>query len=291
VPDLLALCDDLAAEHAVLDALVADLDEPAWRRPTPAEGWTIRDQIAHLAFADARAALAATDPVTFERLRDEDLRDRELFAARMVGAELAPEGAVALALWRQQRARFLEVFRAIDPSVRIPWYGPSMSPASKVTARIMETWAHGQDVADALGATRPATRRLRHVAHIGVGARRFSYLTNGLEPDDTPVRVELRSPEGDETWTWGDESATDLVRGEALDFCLVVTQRRHVADTTLEVRGAAASGWMAIAQAFAGPPGTGRRPGGSALHAPRNSGGRRDAKASSPSSASNDVVA
>jgi uncharacterized protein (TIGR03084 family) len=254
VPDLHALSDDLAAEQAVLDALVADLDEATWQRSTPAEGWTIRDQIAHLAFGDARAALAVADPDAFLRQKESDTADSAEFVRRMAGSDLGPTGPEALARWRHERAKFLAAVRAVDPTTRVPWYGPPMSPASKVTARIMETWAHGQDVADALGTTRAATDRLRHVAHIGVGARRFSYMANELEPDETPVRVELRSP-GGELWTWGPDDAANRVTGDALEFCLVVIRRRHVHQTDLRVEGPAATMWMRIAQAFAGPPG------------------------------------
>jgi uncharacterized protein (TIGR03084 family) len=135
-----------------------------------------------------------------------------------------------------------------------------MSAASSLTARFMETWAHTQDIADALGVTREPTDRLRHVAHIGVGARAFSYLAHGLPPSDDPVLVTLTAPSG-AVWTWGPTDAVDRVTGSALDFCLLVTQRRHRDDLDLEVEGPAALQWMKIAQAFAGPPGAGRSPG------------------------------
>jgi uncharacterized protein (TIGR03084 family) len=134
-----------------------------------------------------------------------------------------------------------------------------MSAASSLTARIMETWAHTQDIADALGVAREPTGRLRHVAHIGVGARAFSYAVNGKTLPQTPVRVELTGPDGD-TWTWGPEDAIDRISGPALDFCLLVTQRRHRNDLGLAIEGPAAIEWMAIAQAFAGAAGTGRPP-------------------------------
>ena len=135
-----------------------------------------------------------------------------------------------------------------------------MSPASFVTARLMETWAHGQDVADALGQVRTGTARLRSVAEIGYRARPFSYAVHGLPLPDRPVRVELAGPGGEE-WTWGPPDADDVVRGSALDFCLLVTQRRHRDELALTVSGAAAQEWTRIAQAFAGPPGGGREPG------------------------------
>ncbi len=135
-----------------------------------------------------------------------------------------------------------------------------MGARSFITARLMETWAHGQDIVDALAVVRPATDRLRHVAHIGVAARPFSYVANGRQAPSEPVRVELCGPGGD-VWTWGPDDAADRVSGDALDFCLAVTQRRHLDDVSLAIEGAGAAEWMSIAQSFAGPPGPGRRPG------------------------------
>jgi uncharacterized protein (TIGR03084 family) len=135
-----------------------------------------------------------------------------------------------------------------------------MSAASSLTARIMETWAHTQDIADALGVIREPTERLRHVAHIGVGARAFSYAVHGQPAPETPVRVDLTGP-GGAVWTWGPQDAGNRVTGPALDFCLLVTQRRHRDDLALTITGPAATEWMAIAQAFAGEAGTGRSPG------------------------------
>lgn len=252
-----AICDDLESEHRALDEFVATLDEDDWSRPTPAPGWAIRDQISHLWYFDQRAVMALRDP-------DEFAADIEqLIAAGGTAASVvagrAMTGAELLLAWRRDRAVLIALARLVDPSARIPWYGPAMGARSFITARLMETWAHGQDVFDAVGVTRAPTMRLRHVAHIGVRARPFSYLINGMQLPDVAVHVELTAPDGS-TWHW-DEAATDTVRGSALDFCLVVTQRRHLADTSLEVRGPAATEWMRIAQAFAGEPGNGRAAG------------------------------
>jgi uncharacterized protein (TIGR03084 family) len=124
----------------------------------------------------------------------------------------------------------------------------------------METWAHGQDVADALGVERAATDRLRHVAHIGVRTRDFAYAVHGQAPPGEPLRIELVAPSG-ELWAWGPQDAAQQVTGPALDFCLLVTQRRHRDDLAVTAVGPDADAWLDIAQAFAGPPGEGRRPG------------------------------
>lgn len=252
-----ALCADLAAESASLRELLTPLDEQHWRTPTPAPGWTIADQVSHLAYFDVVALQSAVDPeafrVTLEREGDADTGG---IAERYRGLS----GAELLSWFDTARAGLIVGFGALDPSLRVPWFGPPMSAASSLTARIMETWAHGQDVADALGVTREPTDRLRHVAHIGVGARPFSFMIHGRELPIEPIRVELTGPRGD-VWSWGPAEADDRVTGPALDFCLVVTQRRHPADTALQVTGPAATEWIGIAQAFAGPPGAGRKQG------------------------------
>lgn len=252
-----SICDDTRAEHADLDLVVAGLDEDGWSTPTPAEGWAVRDQISHLWFFDQRALMALTDP-------DEFAADmHRLLAGGGTDLSVAPgramSGADLLAAWRLDRDRLLAVAEQVDPSARVPWYGPAMGARSFITARLMETWAHGQDVVDALGARREPTARLKHVAHIGVRARPFSYLINGKEMPDVPIHVVLDAPDGSQ-WEWGEPGA-DTVRGPALDFCLVVTQRRHPADTSLVVEGPAATEWISIAQAFAGDAGSGRQPG------------------------------
>ena len=257
---------DLASEHAALDAVVGLLRAEAWSIPTPAEGWDVRDQVWHLTFFDTQAVLAVDDPGAFTASVGDLLADIEGWEQAVVAEGRAVEPGDLQARWRAGRAAMLEHFAALDPGARIPWYGPPMSATSFATARLMETWAHGQDVVDGLrsagrAAERPATDRLRHIAHLGVRTLGFSYAVRGREAPDGEVRVELVAPQGG-TWAWGPEDAVDVVRGPAIDFCLVVTQRRNLVDATLEVEGPLATEWLAIAQCFAGGPGPGRPPAG-----------------------------
>lgn len=261
--DLNQLADDLRAETAELVAIVEPLDGAGWAMPTPAPGWRVQEQIAHLAYFDEAAATAALDPDEFQRELVAALEDPDGITERISRRSRDMGSAEVLGWFTSARESMLAVFSNLDPSTRVPWYGPPMSLASSLTARIMETWAHGQDVADALGATRAPTRALRQVAHIGARTFGNSFTARGLDVPETSVYVELTAPDG-EVWTWGDPSDAEYVRGSALDFALVVTQRRHVDDTALHVVGPVATQWMAIAQAFAGPPGEGRRPQGRA---------------------------
>lgn len=260
MPNLDLILEDLRAEHEALDAMVADLGDDAWETPTPAEGWNVRDQIGHLAFFDAQAVLALRDPDDFATRLTEIAADVGAYMDRSVkkGRELGNQGV--LEWWRGARKEMLSAARETDPTARIPWYGPPMSPASFYSARMMETWAHGQDVADALDVERETGSRIKHVAHLCVLSRRHSNMLNGLGEPKAEVTIVLGGPDG-ETWTWGREHAADRISGTAKDFCLVVTQRRHPDDTQLVIEGDEARRWMSTAQAFAGPPGSGRAPG------------------------------
>lgn len=254
------LLESLAEETAALDAALDQLYDDAWVSTTPAEGWTIVDQIGHLAYFDTAVTTAVSDPERFVAERDAmRARDPDLVEA-IAAAHRGRSGPEINEWFHESRSTMVSAFEEADPSMRVPWYGPSMSLASAVTARIMETWAHGQDVFDTLDMCHPTTSALRHVAHIGVRALPNSYITRGLEVPVEPVRVELATADG-EVWTWGPEDASERVQGRAEEFCLVVTQRRHVDDTRLTAHGSVASQWLSIAQAFAGSAGPGRRPG------------------------------
>lgn len=248
---------DLRDESDALDALVADLPEEGWRTSTPAPGWTIAHQIAHLWWTDRVSLKSVTDEDAFAAVLGEAAQDPLGFVD--AGAEelaLTPP-ADLLARWRADRAALHDALLGVADGRKLPWFGPPMSAASMATARLMETWAHGLDVADALGVRRPATARLRSVAHIGVRTRDFAFTVHGLTPPAELFHVELRGP-GGEVWSWGPEDAAQTVTGSAEDFCMLVTQRRAPRELDVVAVGADAQKWLTIAQAFAGPPGAGR---------------------------------
>lgn len=250
---------DLRAETEALLDIISDLRPDDWLAPTPSVGWSVQDQVHHLAYFDQATVLAATDPATFRREADRLITTGGDFPDQLVQKQrhLSPERT--LAWFAEARSALLAVVARAAPGSRLPWYGPDMSITSAATARLMETWAHGQDVADALRAAIPPTDRLRHIAHLGVATRSFSFAIRGLPSPDDDVAVELSAPSG-EVWRWGASDAAQRVTGSALDFCLVVTQRRHLSDTDLVMEGRSAADWMSLAQAYAGVPGSGRDP-------------------------------
>ncbi|MFN7149071.1 MAG: TIGR03084 family metal-binding protein [Microthrixaceae bacterium] len=251
------LTNDLESEQAALDAIVEVLDAEQWALPTPSPGWSVADQIGHLSYFDRTAVTAIEDPEQFARRRDElftaAFGDPTALDELTLGETRAMDPAELIAYWRGGRLLLATAAATLDDSSRVEWYGPSMSAKSFLTARLMETWAHGQDVVDAVGAHRPATDRLFHIAQMGVITRGWSYANRGEEAPPDEVFVELVGPSGAER-TWGDPDAASSITGAVEDFCRVVTQRRHVDDTSLVVVGDAARSWMLRAQAFAGAP-------------------------------------
>ncbi|PRY63825.1 uncharacterized protein (TIGR03084 family) [Knoellia remsis] len=255
-----AVLSDLAAESAQLDAWVGELVPEQWATPTPAPGWTIAHQVGHLAWTDDIARTAATDAEAFAAAVSEAASTHGMEvvdAAAAQWGELPP--TELLARWRTGRDALAGALRAVPAGEKVVWFGPPMSPTSMATARLMETWAHGHDVADALGVTVPVTDRVRHVAHLGVITRGFAHAMRGEEPPPVDIRVELAGPRGD-IWTWGAPDAPEKVTGTAYDFARLATRRIHRDDADVRADGPHADHWLDIVQAFAGPPGQDPKP-------------------------------
>lgn len=248
---------DLSAEGDALEAVVAPLDEPGWRTPVPAEGWDIATTIVHLAWTDECAIAAGTDKEAWDALVMKGFADPEGFVDAEAFEGAKASSAEILARWRAGRPGLVTMLREFPEGQKLPWFGPPMSPTSMGTARFMETWAHALDVYDALGISYEPTDRIRHVAHLGVRTRNFSFGVHELEPPAEEFRIDLVAPSG-EVWSYGPEDAPQTLTGSAYDFCLLVTQRRHRDDLDLVATGPDVDRWLDIAQAFAGPSGKGR---------------------------------
>lgn len=251
-----ALCQDLGAEAEALEHFVAELSPQQWSLTTAFCKWTIYDQIAHIAFIDSQALMAATDKgalmVGIKEISKVLAKGGSMPRAvdKLMGGPMAPQELIDF--WRKTREMLLATFETMNPKERLPWYGPEMSARSFISARLMETWAHGQDIYDTLRVQRVNTDRLHHIAHMGVGTFAWSFINRGLTAPDVPVRVELTSPSG-QLWDWGPVDADNKVISSAEEFCLVVTKRRNYLDTWLICEGEVALEWIKIAQCFAGP--------------------------------------
>jgi uncharacterized protein (TIGR03084 family) len=251
---------DLEAEGDRLEQLVAGLDESAdggWRTPTPAPGWDVATQVAHLTWTDEVAVKAATDKEAWDAVVLEAIADPEGYVdAQALAIAREPD---LLERWRKARADLRATLVAMPQGEKMPWFGPPMSATSMATARLMETWAHGLDVHEALDAPVEDSDRIRHVAHLGVRTRNFAFSVHGLDAPDEEFRIDLVAPSGD-VWSWGPDDAAQTLTGSAGHFCRLVTQRVHRADTDLVATGADVDRWLDIAQAFAGQSGEGRAP-------------------------------
>ena len=248
---------DLAAEGDRLDALVTGLDVAGWHTPTPAPGWDVATQVAHLAWTDDVALRAATDKDAWDVVVLGAIADPEGFVDAQARVLAQDEGLVPR--WRQGRRALHAALAAYPQGQKMPWFGPPMSATSMATARLMETWAHSLDVHEGLGAPVEDTDRIRHVAHLGVRTRNFAFSVHGLDAPAEEFRIDLVAPSED-VWSWGPQDAAQTLTGSAGDFCRLVTQRVHRADTDLVATGSDVDRWLDIAQAFAGQPGGGRSP-------------------------------
>lgn len=251
---------DLAAEARELDDLVAGLDAAGWARPTPAPGWTVAHQIAHLAFIAHLAWAAAADQAEFGRLAAAAAADFQGAVDASVAEYLAGGPAETLERWRAEQEAATKALAAVPAEATVPWLVNPLPPSILAAAGLMELFGHGQDVHDALGVDRVPTDRIGHLAFFGTRTRDFGYLAHGRTPPAEEFRFELTAPSG-AVWNFGPEDAAQRVAGPALDFCLLVTRRRHHADLALTATGEQAAQWLEIAQAYRGPAGQGRRPG------------------------------
>jgi uncharacterized protein (TIGR03084 family) len=251
------LRSDLAAESDELIAVLEPLTETVWTIPTKCAPWTIKDQVSHLAWNDEATVFALTQPEQFLDAKPNTMEGIQQMVDQVILDHHERTGDDLLAWFRTARSDMLDAFAGRDPRARMPWYGPEMSLVSKLTARFMETWAHGYDVLEALGVKKKPTDRARHVVFLGLQALPNTFTTRGLHVPTEPIRIDAISPSG-ELLQFGHPDASNVVRGDLHELALVVTQRLHVDDTTITTVGPVARQWLSIAQAFAGPPGSGR---------------------------------
>lgn len=249
-----AVLADLEAEGAQLESWVAPLVAEKWATLTPAEGWTIAHQIAHLAWTDETSVKAATDEEAFALTVKSAMANPAGFVDEAADELAGMDPAGLLSFWQTSRAAVATALRRVPEGTKVPWYGPPMSPTSMATARLMETWAHAHDVAEALGIEAPRSDRAKHVAYLGVRTRDFAHHMRNETPPAEEFRVELTSPSGD-LWEWGPEDAEQRVTGDGWDFALLATRRLHPDDASVVAVGAEAEHWLTIVQAFAGMPG------------------------------------
>jgi enediyne biosynthesis protein E11 len=251
---------DLAAEGEALDKIVAGLDASQWALQTPAPGWTVKHQVAHMASIFRIAGLAGSDPDAFVKLTAGADKDFDAAVSGLLTPYLDLSADDLLARWRSERDAAVTTLAALPPDQLVPWVARYLPVRVLACAGMMELFAHGQDIADAIGAHREYTDRIGHLAWFATRNRDFGYQVRGLTPPEAEFRYELTAPSGT-IWEFGPADAEQRITGPAVDFCLLVTRRRHRDDLAVRATGMVADEWLNIAQAYRGSPGQGRQPG------------------------------
>ncbi|MFZ5848860.1 MAG: TIGR03084 family metal-binding protein [Actinomycetota bacterium] len=254
------LLGGLEAETRELLDMVTGLSAAQAAVATPAPGWSVHDQIGHLWVFDRVARIALTTPALFGMVRQAAEQDPAWVEGLQEDARALSWRRLLTAFSAEREAMVIELRTAAAAGGRIEWFGPDMGPASFISARTMETWAHGQDCADALGLDHRPTAGLKQVCDLGFRTVGYSFINRGLPAPRAGFRVALEAPDG-EQWTWGEQSAANVVSGPALGFALLVTRRRSVGDSKVVATGPDAVPWLRIAQCYAGPAGAGRHDG------------------------------
>ncbi len=250
------LAKDFFEESEALYHLLTSIEEDHYDLRTLFNDWTIDHVLGHIHLGNLASELSLTDGDGFQEFSASLLA--WLGAAKPLRAFEdnrlnGLKGKALLGKWREDYQGLAKQFESVDPKQRLPWIGVDMSARSNLTARLMETWAHGQEIFDVLGVVRENQDRIKNIAVLGIKTLGWTLMSRGMEvPKDKPY-VKLESPEG-ELWEWNDPSDDNMIYGSAEQFCQVVTQVRNVGDTSLKVVGETAEKWMANAQCFAGPP-------------------------------------
>lgn len=251
---------DFRAESQALFDLLDQADPAQFDQPTQFKSWTINAVLQHLHFWNQMAGLQLTDePLLLQRIAGVKSATGGMRAFENTHFQ-GLGGRALLDAWRAGFNATADAFATADPKARLKWPGPDMSARSSITARLMETWAHGQEVYDHLGVVRRNADRIQNIVVLGVNTFGWTYATRGTTPPGPMPHLLLTAPSG-AVWTYGDPSEAERIEGPAEAFCQVVTQTRNIADTTLKVTGAVATDWMSKAQCFAGPPETPPAPG------------------------------
>lgn len=248
--------EDFRQESRALAAAIEPLKGGDFSHATLFKSWTINDVLGHLHMFNVAAERTLESGAAFEAFFAPILQglNRGQTLLQTQGPWL--DGLAGRALfeaWREGAERLADAYAKADPKQRVKWAGPEMSALSSITARQMETWAHGQAVFDLLGLEREEQDRVRNIVHLGVSTFGWTFI-NRKEPVPEPAPyVRLTGPSG-AIWEWNAPQDGNCVEGSAVAFAQVVTQTRSIADTDLRTQGDTAKRWMELAQCFAGQP-------------------------------------
>ena len=247
---------DFLEESRQLYKLLISRQKSDYYKKTQFKNWTIDQVLGHLHIFNHAANISLKTPDEFERFFS-PISKAMSSGMKLVDTQVDWLGGLSgrhlLDAWWTGVVETSENYFVADPRARLKWVGPKMSARSSITARQMETWAHGQEIFDILGQKRVEHDRVKNIVHLGVATFGWTFENRQMTiPHQSPY-VRLRSPSG-LIWEWNDYSKTSVIEGSAVDFASVVTQTRNIRDTSLKITGEVSKRWMNMAQCFAGPP-------------------------------------
>ncbi len=249
---------DFQAESDALYDLLKPLKDADFERKTLFKDWTVNDVLQHLHYFNYAADLSLRDEQGILNLIA-DLQEAYGRGETMVSYTNDQlngiKGQALLKLWHDYYTGMVENFHNVDPKKRLKWAGPDMSVLSSITARLMETWSHAQEIYDLLGVVREEKDHIKNIVVMGNNTFGWTFKNRGEEIPEPRPFLKLTAPSGD-NWEFNEPGTGESIEGLASEFCQVVTQTRNIEDTSLDVSGEIATRWMAVAQCFAGPPRT-----------------------------------
>lgn len=238
--------DDLAAEHAHLEAVLAAIPPQRWDAASGAPGWTVGDVVLHLAQTNELVVASVTgDREQFARPEGVPLDE---LMDRMVAEERGAPPEEVFRRWRRSAAAALEALRGCPAGTRLHWAAVPLSPRTLAATRIAEHWAHALDVTGPLGVDYPDTARLWHIARLAQRTLPYAFAVAGEEGG--PVRCVLTGPAG-ERWEFGDADAPSVITGPAGEFCRVGARRLRPEDTSLRAEGPHAAAALRVLRNYA----------------------------------------
>ena len=218
--------DALRRQGDRLDAILRDLDEAGWERPSLCPGWSVADVVLHL--AQTEEAVVATLEGRAVPIPTGEASTVDEMMEQWVRSERGHPPPEVHARWRVARHEALAALEAADPTVAVDWAAAPLRPATLATTRLSEHWIHTLDIAEPLEIDHTDTEDLRHIAWLAHRSLPYAFGRAG-RGDPPAVRLELTSPGGD-AWVFGPEDAACVVRGPAGAFCRVAARRLRPED-------------------------------------------------------------
>jgi uncharacterized protein (TIGR03084 family) len=243
---------DLAAQHEELDHLLAGLEESDWARPSACAGWSVADVVVHLTQSDdgAVASVEGRLPEGGLGMERQGPADVDTWAEQMVVGERGTHPAEVLGRWRTTTAALRAALDGCDLSARVPWVTGRLSARTLATTRLAECWIHTGDIGAAFGGERSTSPGLRHIARLAWRTLPYAFASAGREPAG-PVAFELRGPDGERWDLVPPEEPRTVIRGDALELCLVAARRVDPAATDLRATGPDATAVLELVRTYA----------------------------------------